>query len=102
MSKRPLRKEAMSPGDAEAVGLAALVFMTAEATRLGRFLAESGLTPDTLRARAAEPEILAAMLAHLLADESLLLVFAANSARDPEEVRRAHDVLAGAPTWDSA
>ena len=57
--------------NAEAIGLAALVFLTEDEDRLGRFLSETGLSPDDLRASAGTREGLVAVLDHLLADESL-------------------------------
>jgi len=42
---------------------------------LARFLNLSGVDPDTLRERAAEPEFLAAVLDFLLTDDALLAAF---------------------------
>lgn len=81
--------------EAESIGLAALVFLTEDAGRLQRFLADTGLTPDALRASAGTPEGLAAVLDHLLADESLLMVFTAGSGIDPAAVAPARETLAG-------
>ncbi len=53
---------------------------------MSRFLALTGLTPDQIRAQVETPEFLAAVLEHLVGDESLLLVFAANTSVAPETV----------------
>lgn len=82
-------------GAAEEIGLAALVFLTEDADRLGRFLAESGLHPSELKRTAGTPEGLVAVLDHLLSDESLLMVFAAGAGLDPAEIGPARDVLGG-------
>lgn len=81
--------------EAQAVGLAALVFLTEDADRIGRFLSETGLTPADLRNAAGTPDGLVAVLDHLLADESALLVFAAGASIDPATVAPAREVLAG-------
>lgn len=86
---------------AEAIGAQALLFVAEDGARLGRFLTETGLDPGTLAAQARTPEMLAAILGHLLADESSLLAFTANAGLPPEDVARAEAVLAGAKTWDS-
>ena len=75
----------------------ALLFLAEDAGRIGRFLAETGIGPDALRHSAGTPETLAAVLDHLLGDESQLLVFAAGAGIRPEEVMRARITLAGPP-----
>jgi uroporphyrinogen-III synthase len=101
MRKRATGKHSMTRDAAEAIGLQALLAITAEATSLGRFLAETGLDPAELRARAGEPELLAAVLGHLLSDDSALLVFTSGNGLDPLDVHAAHTALAGASPWDS-
>lgn len=81
--------------DAEQTALAALVFLTEDADRLGRFLNDTGLSPAELRATAGTPAGLAAVLDHLLADESLLMVFAAGAGIEPAAIAPAREVLAG-------
>ena len=91
-----IREAAGDPGEAaEAIGLAALVFLTEEEDRLGRCLSETGLSPDDLRAAAGTRHGYVAVLDHVLADESLLLVFTASAGIDPAAVGPARDVLAG-------
>ncbi len=91
----------MSREAAEALGLKVLLFVVGEEARLERFLYQTGLDPDDLRARAGEPEMLAALMGHLLEDESQLLVFTSGERIDPAEVHAACAMLGGAPTWDS-
>ncbi len=86
---------------AEEIGAQALLFMAEDSGRLGRFLAESGLEPGPLAAQARSPEMLAAVLGHLLSDESSLLAFAANAGLAPEDVVRAEAALGNAKPWDS-
>jgi hypothetical protein len=87
---KPAASGAMPAEEAERIGLAGLVFLTSDEPRLTRFLADTGLTPHELAAAAGQRETLAAVLDHLLSDESLLLVFAADAAIDPAAVTPAH------------
>ncbi|MEZ5856234.1 MAG: DUF3572 domain-containing protein [Hyphomicrobiaceae bacterium] len=79
----------------------ALLFLAEDAGRLGRFLAETGLDPDTLRHRARTPEVLGAALGHIMQDESTLLTFAANAGLKPEGLSTALAALGLAGPWDS-
>jgi hypothetical protein len=76
--------------------IAALEFLAADSQRLERFLALSGLGPHTLRRAAADPAFLGAVLDYFVADESLLLAFAARQGWRPEDVVLARDELGGA------
>jgi hypothetical protein len=78
---------------AEGVALLALAFLAEDVERLQRFLALTGVGPADLRQGARTPRILAAVLEHLLQDESLLLVFAASHAIAPELIGPAHSLL---------
>lgn len=89
--RRP--KVAVTRQSAEALGARALLFLAEDPQRLVRFLGETGLDPATLRERAGSPELLASVLAYLLADESALLVFAASAGIEPEEVMKSHHLL---------
>jgi hypothetical protein len=80
---------------AEAMAISALAYVAAEPERLGRFLALSGLGPETLRSAAREPQFLAGILEYLLADEELLVGFAREADIAPEEVGKAREALSG-------
>ena len=82
--------------DPEVVGLAALGFLAAEPDRLARFLGLTGIGLDDLRGRAGEPALLGAVLDHLLADESLLFIFAEAEQLHPSQVAAARQKLPGA------
>jgi hypothetical protein len=91
------RRRPGANADTSAVlALRALSFLAEEPERLGRFLALSGLGPDELRIRASDPVLLGGVLDHLLADEPLLLAFAATQGVEPEEVASARRHLPGA------
>src|ERR1700722_4104851 len=86
------RKEA-----ATEVAIAALTFLAGETERLERFLALTGLGPQSLRASARDPSFLLGVLDHVASDETLLLAFANENGIDPQDVGRARDVLADPP-----
>ena len=80
---------------AESLAVQALGFLAQEPERLSRFLALTGIGPDSIRAAAAESGFLAGVLAHLGGDERLLGEFAADAGVTPAEVDRARRLLAG-------
>ena len=88
-------KNAPSQDEAEALALQGLTFLASDGQRLVRFLSITGLTPGDLKSWAEAPHLQSAVLDHLLADESLLLVFAAEADIAPERVGLARHVLAG-------
>lgn len=94
------RRSGPTREEAETLALSALAFLADDAERLGRFLAETGIGPDTLMRQAGTPATMAAVLDHILADESLLLVFAAGAGLKPEQIAAAHAAIA-APTGGS-
>ena len=77
------------------LAIAVLTFIAEEPERLGRFLALSGIGPESLRTAAREPGFLLGVLDHIVGDEALLLAFSEQSAIDPLDVTRARDALAG-------
>ena len=78
---------------AEAIALRALAFLAEDPTRLGRFLALTGMGPHELRAGASGGETLSAVLDYVLHDESLLLEFTANNAIAPAMIAPAQALL---------
>jgi hypothetical protein len=86
-------KTRLTRKDGEEMAVAALGFLAAEPDRLDRFLALSGLGPHNLRAAAADPGFLAAVLDYLLGDEPVLLGFAAEHGLAPERVAAARAAM---------
>jgi hypothetical protein len=80
---------------AEAMAVEALGWLAADKERLGRFLALTGLGPESLRAAAAEPGFLARVLDHLGGSERDLLAFAAERGHPPQRVAGARLALGG-------
>ncbi|KPL51045.1 DUF3572 domain-containing protein [Prosthecomicrobium hirschii] len=85
----------MNHDEAEGIAIAALGFLAERPEHLGRFLAESGIGPETLRVAATDPGFLAGILDFLMNDESLLLEFTENRRLRPLMVAAAHHRLSG-------
>jgi hypothetical protein len=79
------------------LAIAALNFLAGEHERLERFLALTGLGPQSLRAAAREPSFLLGVLDHVAGDRTLLLAFADERGINPQDVGRARDALAERP-----
>jgi hypothetical protein len=94
-SRKPDPKQVQDA--ATALAISALSFIASEPERLGRFLAITGIGPESIRSAAREPGFLLGVLEHLTSDEALLIEFANQNDVDPEQVVLARDVLAGAP-----
>lgn len=92
MLKRPRIKALDAAGAAE-IGVAALTFLATDDNRLAKFLGLTGIAPDDLVAGARTPPMLLAVLEHLAADESQLLVFAAEAQLPPERIGEAIALL---------
>jgi hypothetical protein len=89
-----LRKPTRNPREvAEIVAVQALSFIAREPERLGAFLAESGLGPETLRSAAADPQFLAHVLDFIMRDDATVKAFAAASQLHPTNIAAAHQAL---------
>lgn len=80
---------------AEVLALRALAFLAADETWLAGFVKMTGIHPEELRRRAAEPTFLGAVLDFLLANEALLIAFAEAGELPPETVGAARRRLPG-------
>ena len=67
--------------------------LAGDAERLGLFLAETGIGPETLRSAAKDPAFLCGVLDFLLRDETMLKAFFESSHLDPKIVSNAREVL---------
>ncbi len=79
---------------AESIGVSALLFLAGDMQRLSRFLTMTGVGPAELREQSRAPGMLAAVLDHLMQDESTLLVFCASDGIPPEDIAPARQALA--------
>ncbi len=95
-----MKKPVHNPREvAEIVAIQALSFIAGDPERLGPFLAESGLGPETLRTAAANPQFLASVLDFIMRDDATVKAFADASKLHPTNVAAARQVL-GDPDWE--
>lgn len=86
---------------AQSLALSALSFIVSDSETAGAFLAQSGLDVGDLRARAGDPELLAAVLDFILAEDARVLAAAGACGAAPEELAAARALLPGGdtPEW---
>jgi hypothetical protein len=82
-----------SQENAEMLAVQALAFIAGDDGRLSGFIASTGIAVQSIRDAARDPNFLAAVLEHMLADENLLIAFADSAGIDPAEVARARQAL---------
>jgi hypothetical protein len=89
-----MTKRTHNPREVAEIGaVQALSFVAGDPERLGVFLAETGIGPETLRSAAADPHFLAAVLDFVLRDDATVKAFAAASELDPATIAAAREVL---------
>jgi hypothetical protein len=86
---------------AQIVALQALGWIAGQDELFARFLGQAGTDAATLRARAADPAVLGAVLDFLLSDEPVLLQFCADAGLPPQAPMQARAGLPGGdlPHW---
>jgi hypothetical protein len=85
----------LTQDEAEAIAIQALAFLAGEPARLAQFLNLTGTNLSDVRQRVNDPSFLQAILDYVVAEESILLVFAAGVPVAPETVVAALNVLQG-------
>src|ERR1700730_5590187 len=89
-----MTKRTQNPREvAEIVAVQALSFVAGAPERLGLFLAESAIGPETLRSAAADPHFLGSVLDFVLRDDATVKAFASVSQLDPTNIAAAHQAL---------
>ena len=89
-----MKKPVHNPREvAEIVAIQALTFVAGDPERLGLFLAESGLGPETLRTAAANPQFLASVLDFVMRDDATVKAFAEASKLHPTNIAAAYQAL---------
>ena len=95
-----LKKPVQTPREvAEIVAIQALSFIAGEPERLGRFLAETGIGPETLRTAAADPRFLSNVLDFVMRDDATVKAFASAAQLHPTNIAAAHQAL-NDPQWE--
>ncbi len=82
--------------EAEVMALNMLTFIASDEQRLGAFLNSTGTPPGDLPRLALDRHFLAGVFDFVLADKSLLLMFAESDGVKPESLTRARRGLPGA------
>ena len=90
-----MRRHAMTTEEAQAIAFAGLALLADQPERIGHFLSVSGVAPGDIRTLAGTSAFQTAILSHIRADESLLLVFAAQLGVDPARISEAEAQLSG-------
>jgi len=92
-----LKKPVQDPREvAEIVAIQALSFVAGDPERLGLFLAETGIGPETLRNAAGNPNFLLSVLDFVLRDDAIVKLFANASQLHPTNIAAARQVLGDA------
>ena len=95
-----MKKPVHNPREvAEIVAVQALSFIAADPARLGAFLAESGIGPETLRAAATDPQFLGSVLDFVMREDVTVQAFATASELHPTNIAAARQALAD-PDWE--
>lgn len=87
----------MTPRAAAEIASDLLDWLLADPGRLHGFMSATGLGPDDLRQRLADPSLAQAALDHLMSDEALLIAACAALELPPETPARAQAALGGGP-----
>ena len=72
-----------------------LAFLAAQPEEIERFLRNSGLDAAELRLRAADPDVLRAVLDYILAGDATTTGFCEEQALDPRVLHEANRILSG-------
>ncbi|WP_425403748.1 DUF3572 domain-containing protein [Hwanghaeella sp.] len=88
------------PEEALALARDALIYLSQDADRIGRFLAVTGVGPAEIRERVEDPTFLAGVLDFILADDAMVVDFAEKASILPEEPARARRLLPGGDTLE--
>ena len=95
MTKRPHNPREV----AEIVAIQALSFIAGDPERLGMFLSESGIGPETLRSSAKDPQFLVSVLDFVMRDDATVKAFADQSEHHPTTIAAAREAL-GDSKWE--
>ena len=79
--------------DPEAVAIAALSYLATDQDELARFLALTGLGPESLREAVAHPAFAESLLDFVLSEDRLVLAVAAAQDLSPDEIVHARGRL---------
>src|ERR1700737_1350608 len=93
-----MTKHRNTPSEVAEIGaIRALSFGAGEPERLGLFLAESGIGPETLRSAASDPQFLVSVLDFVLRDDDTVKAFASASQHPPPPTAAPREALGETP-----
>lgn len=82
-------KDTLTRDRAETIALHGLAFLASQPDEIERFLRNTGLDSDDLRLRAADPDVLRAVLEYILAGDATAQGFCAELGMDIRELHAA-------------
>jgi hypothetical protein len=88
-----LIRDKLTREHAETIALNGLAFLAAQPDEIERFLRNSGLDAAELRVRAADPDVLRAVLEYILAGDATTTGFCAEQELEPRDLHAANHVL---------
>jgi hypothetical protein len=88
-----LLRERFDKPRAETIALDGLAFLAGRPEELERFLRNSGIDVAELKTRAADPDMLRAVLEFLLLDDALVTGFCGEAGLEPKDLHLANRVL---------
>jgi hypothetical protein len=91
-----LIRDRLTREHAETIALNGLAFLAGRDEDIERFLRNTGIDADELRQRAADPDMLRAVLEYILAGDATTTDFCAEQKLDPRQLHAANHVLSGA------
>jgi hypothetical protein len=88
-----LLHERFNKPHAETIALDGLAFLAGRPEDMERFLRNSGLGVEELKRRAADPDMLRAVLEFLLQDDEMVTGFCREAGLEPKDLHLANHVL---------
>jgi hypothetical protein len=85
----------MNTEQAETIALQALAYLIKDEELLEQFLTTSGLSPDDLKKKFNDPQLLGGVLDAILSDDAVLLAFCNTVSLSPETLIKARKTLPG-------
>jgi hypothetical protein len=89
---------ALTTETALAIARDALLWLLEDPERIAGFLGTSGLSPAELRARAGDPDMLGAVLDHVMSEDDWVIAFALETDHPPQSLNSARAALPGGDT----
>ncbi len=83
----------VTKAQAETIALEGLAFLAGRQDDLERFLALAGIGTEELRQRAADPDMLRALVEFMLTDDALVLAFCSEQDIEPQALHLAAHLL---------